>query len=112
MKLAAVTDQKRFVVGDELGQQAGPEKRTENDQRPESAPVAAEVAPAALVQGDRRISGPSAFKVDARIDENIHQITEDPDHKPDQTEKEQRGEDDRIIALKRRLEAQPPQTIE
>src|SRR6056297_153752 len=52
------------------------------------------------------------FKVDAWIDQHIHQVRQDADQKSDQAEDEQRAEDHRIVTGDRRFEPQPSQTVE
>ena len=48
---------------------------------------------------------PPAFEIDARIDEDIHQVRQDADDQSDQAKGKQRAEDHRIVAFHRRFEA-------
>src|SRR6056297_2172218 len=52
------------------------------------------------------------LEINPRIDQHIHQVRQDTDHKANETEQEQRAEHHRVIAPHRRLEPQPPQTVE
>ena len=114
-----IADQQRFVIGNELGQQADDEQEKKNPERPVPSPIALEIPPTPLIDRVQRHSrlmvrnsNVPGLEIDPGVHEHVGQIA---DQLQDQTQKGkdvQGAEHDRIIPLNSRLESQQSQSVQ